>query len=197
MLQALIKASEHFPYCLTIVDVNEIGRPCIHANHLFEVNTGYKVEEVIGKNLAFLQGERTELETIMFMRECFKKNEACVQDITNYKKNGEEFINRLLMLPITLDKRKLYIGFQNDITQKMKIKNANEKLKDVQSAEINHVVNNSLQVIFGYLVLKLDQCQTQEELQNRLIELTKHFEKINDYILNIEHLSEFENYKYL
>lgn len=197
MLQALIKASELFPYCLTIVDVTAQGRPCIHANHLFEKNTGYKVEEVIGKNLAFLQGERTELETIKFMRECFKKNEACVQDITNYKKNGKEFINRLLMLPITLDKRKLYVGFQNDITQMMKIKSANEKLRDVQSAEINHVVNNSLQVIFGHLVLKLDQCQTQEELQKRLIELTKHFEKINDYVLNIEHLSEFENYKYL
>ena len=197
VLDTLKKFAEHFPYCFTIVDVNSLGRPCLFANSKFELNTGYAAEEVIGKNLAFLQGERTEVDTINFMRNCFASNDACIQDITNYKKNGEEFINRLLLLPMKINDKDIFVGFQHDITDKLKLRQVNPELKKVQSSEIKHVVNNSLQILLSRFQLELKKSSSQVEIENKMKELTKHFENINDFALKIEYVSEFENFEYL
>lgn len=42
---------------IVITDPNEPGNPIVYANRTFERITGYAIEEVIGKNCRFLQGE--------------------------------------------------------------------------------------------------------------------------------------------
>lgn len=197
MLDSLIQASKHFPFCMTVVDMSSEERLCVFVNNKFEQSTGYSLVEATGRNLSFLQGKKTDKNTIIFMRECFKKNKACVQDIVNYKKDGSEFINRLLMFPIKIDNQDLFIGFQHDITDELNKTKANKSLKSVQNAEINHVINNSLQVILAKASFELDFSKDQETTDQKIQSLSSHFEKINNYLLKMEDLSEFEDFKYI
>ena len=193
MLNLLIKSSELFSSCITIIDTYETGRPCLFASNSFYETTGYDPKDVIGYNLAFLQGDRTEIETIEFMRKCFKNKDACVQDILNYKKDKTPFVNRLVMIPFEDQGRTLYIGFQIDVTKKYGLEYDNKHLAKILNSEICHVVNNSLAIILGKLAIaeKYD-----EDLELTTKKLVQHFDKINNYIYNIESLSELKDFQY-
>ena len=196
MINLLKKIGDNFPYCLTIVEMKDNGeRPCIYANQMFEENTGYKRGFAFGKNLAFLQGELTSPETILFMRTQFKEGKAMIQDIVNYKADGTPFLNRLLLLPMANKNGRIYIGFQNDITEKRGLQCNSESLRNVKDGEIRHVVNNSLAIILGaYSMLFKKELS---ELQRKQIEeaLSKEFKTILDFAMNTEDLSEFEDYE--
>lgn len=194
MLKTLQKIGDNFPYCLVIVDNTDKLRPCVYANKKFSENTGFDHSFVVGKNLSFLQGELTDIETVLFMKKCFKEGVSCVQDIVNYKKDGTPFLNRLLMLPFGDKGRDYYLGFQNDITKDKGLDYSNESLKSIKDSEVKHVVNNSLAVIFGVLASESYRKSHPEEA---VIELEKAFKRILDYILKIESLSDFENFKYI
>ena len=76
-----------------------------------------------------------------------KVREKYRKDIINYKKSGEPFLCRLVMLPFRNSKGKtLYLGLQNDITNK-NFNIMNDKLKLVQSSEICHILNNQIAVL--------------------------------------------------
>lgn len=188
--------AENFTSCLTIVDVKAKGRPCLFVNEKFTEETGYEAHEVIGKNLSILQGELSQKDTIEFMRSSFEQEMACVQDIINYKKDGTPFLNRLLMLPIK-DKNPdslLYVGFQNDVTLRKKNIYDNVLLQRVDNAEIRHMVNNPLTILLTSMVLLMQNSSTQKEIQREVKKLSHVFHRINDYALNIEKLSDFENF---
>lgn len=196
MINLLKKIGDDFPYCLTIVEMKDNGeRPCIYANKKFEENTGYKRGFAFGKNLAFLQGELTSSETVLFMRQQFKEGQAIIQDIVNYKSDGTPFLNRLLLLPMANKSGRIYVGFQNDITAQRGLECNSESLRRVKDGEIRHVVNNSLAIILGgYSMLFKRELS---DLQRKGIEvaLSTEFKKILDFILKIEDISEFENYE--
>lgn len=185
-----MKIGEQFPYCVTVVDVDALGRPCLYANTKFFENTGYYPEEVLGENLRLLQGKLTCNETVEFIRSAFKNYNACIQDIVNYKKDGTPFLNRLLLLPIQGKDKKVYVGFQHDITHRNGLEHNNESLEKVNDAEIKHVINNALSVIFGSYLLNTQEGKLESILK-------RSFDKINDYVLEIENLSQFENFEYL
>ncbi len=197
MIEKIKTMGDLFPYCLTIVDVMQKGHPCIYANNKFSDNTGYDAQEAIGKNLSFLQGKLSDPSTCAFMLKCINEGKACIQDIFNYKKDGTIFLNRLLLLPLKSKGNLFYIGIQNDLTQKKRILYSNENLKNVSDIEIKHFVNNALSIaINGHsLLLKsngedVNLESTWEQFQDSLV-------RINDFALNTEFISEFENFKYI
>ena len=197
MIKTLIKLGDSFPFCLTIVDItNEKNRPCIYANKLFEEYSGYSHDECIGRNLSYLQGELTSQDTILFMRDCFDKKLACIQDIINYKKDGTPFLNRLLILPIReySTGHTYYLGIQNDITQDKGLEYNNQSLKTVENGEILHIVNNSLAIILGTFEIRLKKSNSPEEIDLTAKSLDSTFKRINEYALNIEHLSDFADF---
>ena len=198
MFKLLKAIGDDFPHCLTIVDINAPGRPCIYVNEHFTKNTGYSSEEAVGRNLSFLQGELTAEDTQVFMRNSFKEKLACIQDIINYKKDGTPFLNRLLMLPFSDGDRELYIGFQNDITSTKGLEYNNESLKKVNDGEIRHMVNNPLTIILStYYILLKENESIDEDKYNKVKEsLANNFARIIDYSLNIEDVSNFENYDF-
>jgi PAS domain S-box-containing protein len=185
-----MKIGDHFPYCVTVVDVDAPGRPCLYSNKKFFENTGYTSDEVLGENLRLLQGKLTSQATVEFIRECFKNYSACIQDIVNYKKDGTPFLNRLLMLPIQGQDKKYYIGFQHDITHRNGLEHNNESLAKVNDAEIKHVMNNALSIILGGHLLGRSE-------ENLAQVLTRAFDRINKFVLEVESVSEFEKFDYL
>jgi PAS domain S-box-containing protein len=197
MKDKLIRIANYFPYCMTIVDMSTEERLCIFVNDKFSDNTGYSREEGTGRNLKYLQGKDTSSETILFMRESFKNQHACIQDIINYKKDGTAFLNRLLMLPIKSGNNLFYVGFQNDITKLRGLDYHSRKLREVMDGEIRHMINNPLSIILGKMVMALERSNSEEEISKAVNELQKAFARINKFSLELETISKFEKFEYL
>lgn len=109
---------EAIPVSVVITDPNQDDNPIVFCNSAFEEVTGYKREEVLGKNCRFLQGEDTEKKTLLKIKKAIKDIKPVNVVITNYTKTGVEFINELIIVPvITDDKLEYFIAIQNDIAR--------------------------------------------------------------------------------
>ena len=91
--------------------------PMIFVSDEFEAQTGYSIEESIGRNCRFLQGPETSPEAIEAIRWALRAETRFSIDILNYRKDGSAFVNRLRIRPIyDADGRLLfYAGAQNPV----------------------------------------------------------------------------------
>ncbi|MFT4536155.1 MAG: sigma-B regulation protein RsbU (phosphoserine phosphatase) [Saprospiraceae bacterium] len=121
----LQKAANESSEGITISSMSEKNRPLIYVNDGFQRMTGYSENEVIGRNCRFLQGEGTDQEAVQKIRDAIKKEESCIVELLNYKKNGTQFWNRLSITPIRDNDQKVshYVGVQSDITHLNETKN--------------------------------------------------------------------------
>ena len=87
-----------------------------------------------------------------------------------------------------------YLGIQNDITQEKGLEYNNKSLRGVNNEEIRHMVNNPLAIILGRFELAFMKSTSQEEINLIAKELSEIFNRINEYALNIENLSDFANF---
>jgi len=94
---AAVRAT-HMPMLVT--DPRESDNPIVFANDAFCRLTGYAREEIVGRNCRFLQGPETDLAAVACVRAAVEAAEPIEIDIRNYRKNGEQFWNRLLIAPI-------------------------------------------------------------------------------------------------
>jgi PAS domain S-box-containing protein len=179
-IETIINYSDQFSFCFTLARNDDQNRNLIEANKMFFELTGYTSEEVKGKNCNFLQGELTNNEHIENIRESFRLNNASFQDILNYKKDGQMFINRLIIVPINLSGQKYLIGLQNkmrDIQSIEELKTAKFlSYKDVviDSGDVSHYINNPLAIFIGGA-----QVNSSELIQKSL-------KRIKDFIINID-----------
>jgi len=112
------RAMDRAPVGITIADVQRPDEPLIYVNDAFEQLTGYPAEETLGRNCRFLQGERTDPETVGEMRAAIENDEATAVELRNYTKAGEEFWNRVEIAPVrTVDGETThYVGYQTDVS---------------------------------------------------------------------------------
>jgi PAS domain S-box-containing protein len=152
-LQLLIGSAELTQASLTVVDMSTSLQPLIHVNDGFEKLTQYGREDVLGRNCRFLQGPLTSQDAVRNIRESIERRESFRQDLINYRRDGSPFWNRLVLLPLELDKRTYFVGFQHDVTsrkpeiQHVRIQEPKE-LRQISSAEIGDRINNPLTVAF-------------------------------------------------
>ncbi len=78
----------------------EPGVPVVVVSEAFEMHTGYKPHEVVGRNLSFLQGPKTEPEAIEQFRYLISHGEAGLVRITNYRSDGTEFVHECDFRPV-------------------------------------------------------------------------------------------------
>ena len=184
-ISLLMNIGDHFHDCLTIVEMTADAQVCRYVNQMFTEHTGYSEEDALGKNLNFLQGPNTSPETVDVMRKAIQESSACCVDILNYRKDGTEFPNRLVMLPMTRDAHRYYIGFQNVIDQPISTGSHSSH------GEINHVLNNHL----AALVMNLDiAVQQHDAVDERLSECEDVFREVNQFCRNIDEPCEFRSY---
>ena len=179
-LDKIIQVGDAFLDCLTVVDTNDAGKPCIYANRKFYENVGYTSDEVLGRNLSFLQGEATDSKAVDYMRSSLSAEEAICIDIANYRSDGSTFMNRLVMLPIKKHGQSFYIGFQNILPDDI---SHLKQLPLSSDAEIQHILNN--------LLIKLTLSQPEQETDDIDLSLQTQdflevFNEINHFCLNIE-----------
>ncbi|KAJ9632827.1 hypothetical protein H2204_007557 [Knufia peltigerae] len=103
-------------FCLT--DPNQPDNPIIYASEEFFRLTGYGVDDVIGHNCRFLQGVKTNRESVKRLRDDVRRGEETCETLLNYRRDGRAFINLLMTAPLHDDQGnvKYNIGAQIDVT---------------------------------------------------------------------------------
>ncbi|WP_346750207.1 PAS domain-containing protein [Splendidivirga corallicola] len=120
---------------VVITDYNLPDNPVIYCNPANQVITGYSPEEIIGKNLRFLQNEDRNQKALDKLREAIKEKKDCKVLLRNYKKDGTFFWNELTISPVFDSKGNTthFVGLQNDITKQVtaqeELKSSREQLK--------------------------------------------------------------------
>ena len=69
---------------ILITDPNEPDNPIVYANPTFERITGYSIEEAIGKNCRFLQGEDRDQPALEELRAAITEGRECRVVLRNW-----------------------------------------------------------------------------------------------------------------
>lgn len=106
---------------ITIADATKKDMPLIYINKTFQKMTGYKPNDILGRNCRFLQGKDRKQKGIAEIRKALRAKKECFVRLRNYREDGTLFWNELRLSPVFDARKKLthYIGVQTDITQRV------------------------------------------------------------------------------
>jgi len=123
-LQLLASAIYHTEDSVIITDTNleQPGPTILFVNQAFTKLTGYTATEVVGKSPRILQGQKTERDVLMQLKQSLATGESFHGTTINYRKNGQEFYNEWHIEPIKNQQGEItnYLGFQRDVTEREK-----------------------------------------------------------------------------
>ena len=100
--------------------------PIVFASDSFIHLSGYRREEILGRNCRFLQGKHTDRKTVETLKEAIKQGKEITVRLLNYKKNGTPFWNMLTVAPIkdASGAPRFLVGVQVDVTEESTIESA-------------------------------------------------------------------------
>jgi PAS domain S-box-containing protein len=107
---------------VTLADPDLEDAPIVYANKRFEEITGYRAEEILGRNCRFLQGDDRDQESLRRLREAIRNRQQIEVTLRNYRKDGILFYNKLNITPLFDEQGKLlyYLGVQYDVTAQVR-----------------------------------------------------------------------------
>ncbi|MEM7291043.1 MAG: PAS domain-containing protein, partial [Pseudomonadota bacterium] len=125
--------------------------PIVYVNQAFTRVTGYARSASIGRNCRFLQGEGTSKADVDKLRIGIEAEQAVTVDLLNFRANGEPFLNRLIVAPVTGEDGKVmyFIGIQKELRENdssARIDEINEQLIEIQNR-----VCSDLSMIIGMI----------------------------------------------
>jgi len=129
-VHSFASVAETYPACIVISDMSMPGNPMFYVNAEFCRTTGYAKTEAQGRNCRFLQGPRTEPQSVAVIQDTLRRGVDCHVKITNYRKTGDLFENLLTMRPVH-DSNGVYrfcIGVQFEVMRDMSLKSRLAKL---------------------------------------------------------------------
>ncbi len=134
--QVLSKILDSCVNGVTLADPDQEDLPLVYVNKAFETITGYTLEETVGKNCRFLQGNEHDQTAVKQLREAIKNKISVEVVLRNYRKNGELFYNHLLMSPLFDSNGNLlyFLGVQYDVTPQIRAEEEIKALKEQLAA---------------------------------------------------------------
>lgn len=115
------RALEAAPAGIVITDFLRPDNPIVYCNTAFQRITGYRREEILGRNCRFLQAGAADAERLREIREAINEGRGCRVVLENFRKDGSAFWNRLTLSPV-FDATGLlthYVGIQEDVTDEV------------------------------------------------------------------------------
>ncbi|KAF8322764.1 PAS domain-containing protein [Cantharellus anzutake] len=117
-----------------VVDATRDDFPVVYCSQNFHRLTGYRREEIVGRNCRFLQypppdapgGQLGHSRHRSPAVEAFKRSlmlgQECQASLVNYRRDGEAFLNLISVVPIRWkengEQKEYYVGFQVDVPQR-------------------------------------------------------------------------------
>ncbi|QEG21807.1 PAS domain S-box protein [Mariniblastus fucicola] len=154
---------------MVITDPTQPDNPIIYVNPGFEKLTGYTSADAVGKNCRFLQGPETNPETVGEIGVGIRQGRATHVTVLNYRKNGEQFWNELVITPVHNDQEVLthFIGVLFDMTEHQEVEANLARARDVAEAanaakssfvaNMSHEIRTPLTTIVGMTEMLLEQ----------------------------------------
>jgi PAS domain S-box-containing protein len=93
----LIRSIQRSQQCFVITDPSLQDNPIVYASEDFLSLTGYKREEVLGRNCRFLQGTETSTQKLEEVRKAVSMGEDVSVTMINYTADGTAFWNKLFI----------------------------------------------------------------------------------------------------
>lgn len=103
---------------ILITDARAPDNPIILVNPAFEHATGYRADEVIGRNCRFLQNDDRQQPGRAILANAVCAGTPCEALLRNYRKDGQMFWVRIYMFPVTDGRARIthFVGIQHDVT---------------------------------------------------------------------------------
>jgi diguanylate cyclase (GGDEF)-like protein/PAS domain S-box-containing protein len=104
---------------ILIVDAQAPDLPVVHVNRAFERITGFRPDEVIGRNCRFLQRDDRDQPDLDRLREAIAAGTEAAVLLRNYRKDGTLFWNNIRISPLRNDEGVVthFVGIQSDVTE--------------------------------------------------------------------------------
>ena len=118
LLPVLLRGLDLASSGVTVADASVPGMPLVWVNAGFERLTGYRSEQIVGRNCRFLQGPGTDPHAVARIATALRRQEPACVTLLNYRADGTPFWCRLELTPVTgLDGRTTHvIGVQTEVT---------------------------------------------------------------------------------
>src|SRR6476660_1900798 len=98
--EQLLESIAFSPIATVITNPRRADNPLEVVNPAFSALTGYREEEIIGRNCRFLAGKATEPWITERIREAVRSRQSVLVDILNYRRDGTPFRNGVLVTPL-------------------------------------------------------------------------------------------------
>lgn len=175
------------PVLVTEVEPIELPGPrIIFCNLAYELESGYKSQEILGKSPRILQGVETEVVAKQAIRKNLLEWKPFRQEITNYTKRKDKFLVELSISPVKDETGwwTHWVSFQRNITaekteQIHTLTQSRLASMGTLSAGIGHEINNPLMIAIG----KLDKLKRELNLHDN--EIIKDLELAHQRIIKI------------
>jgi len=108
------------PEGIVVCEPGAADQPVIYANAAFQRLSGYSWDELSGQDLRRLQGSDREQEGRTRLREAITRGESCRALMRNYRKDGSQFWNEVVIQPIRGGDGQVthIVGFHRDVGER-------------------------------------------------------------------------------
>jgi len=176
-LRQLSRSVEQAPLSIVITDLQG---DILYVNPSFTRNTGYTLDEVLGRNPRILKSGQTPAEHYKDLWYALCSGAVWEGELHNRRKNGEVFIEHAVIAPVqdAIGQTSHYVAVKEDITQRKGAEHALQASLHEKVAllnEVHHRVKNNLQVISSLLRLEASRCNETatkdvlKEMQGRIL----------------------------
>lgn len=110
---------------VVICDALQPDMPIIYVNAAFEQITGYRKDQVLGRNCRFLQEDDNGQTGVALIREALTHQQPVNTVLRNYRADGSTFWNDLFISPVQDETGEVthFVGIQNDISVQRQAEN--------------------------------------------------------------------------
>lgn len=200
-IRKLSTAVEQSPTSIVITDKKGIVE---YVNPRFMEITGYKLEEIVGKNQRILKTDYYTTEQYSELWETIYRGDVWHGKFRNRKKNGEFYWVYASISPIKNEAGEIthFLAIKEDITELVTVNESltvSLKEKETLLKEIHHRVKNNLQVISSLLSLQADYIEDAHtrELFDESTHRIKTMALIHERLYQSENLAQIDYSEYI
>jgi diguanylate cyclase (GGDEF)-like protein/PAS domain S-box-containing protein len=177
---------------IVIADARQEDQPLIYVNPGFERMTGYRPDEVLGRNCRFLQGDDRSQPGLEVLRSALKAEVPCVVTVRNTRKDGSRFWNELSISPVRDDSGTVthYIGIQKDISRRVEaeteLERKKQELEDANRKLTELAIRDGLTGVFNRRHFDL-------ELEREWRAAARQGAPLTLYMIDIDHFKQYND----